>query len=133
MVIQTRANTAFFCLFNLEIARYCRVWLLRNDNYVISQVVVVVYLLSCVTLVTPWTVSHQAPLSLGFFQARILEWVAVFFSRGSSQPRDQTHISCVSCIGRQILYPSATQEALGDIIGVTGYNGNHSAVYTCIQ
>ena len=79
----------------------------------------VVYLLSCVTLVTPWTVSHQAPLSLGFFQARILEWVAVFFSRGSSQSRDQTHISCVSCIGRQILYPSATQEALGDIIGVT--------------
>ena len=35
-------------------------------------------------------------------QAEILEWVAVFFSRGSSQPRDQTH---VSCFGRQILYP----------------------------
>ena len=35
-------------------------------------------------------------------QARILEWVAIPFSRGSSHPWDQTHISC---IGRQILYP----------------------------
>ena len=37
-------------------------------------------------------------------QARILEWVAISSSRGSSQPRDQTHFSCVSCIGKQILY-----------------------------
>ena len=29
----------------------------------------------------------------GIFQARILEWVAIFYSRGSSRPRDQTHIS----------------------------------------
>ena len=39
--------------------------------------------------------------------ARILEWVAISFSRGSSQPRGQTHVSfvpCVSCICRQILY-----------------------------
>ena len=35
----------------------------------------------------------------GIFQARILEWVAVTFSRGSSQPRDWTCISRVSCIG----------------------------------
>ena len=34
----------------------------------------------------------------GIFQARILEWVAISSSRGSSQPRDQIHISCVSCI-----------------------------------
>ena len=32
----------------------------------------------------------------GILQAKILEWVAVSFSRGSSWPRDQTHISCVS-------------------------------------
>ena len=42
------------------------------------------------------------------FQARILEGVTVPFSRGSSQPRDQTH---VSCIGGQILYHQATWEA----------------------
>ena len=33
----------------------------------------------------------------GILQARILEWVAIFSSRGSSQPRDWTHVSCVSC------------------------------------
>ena len=34
----------------------------------------------------------------GVLQARILEWVATAFSRGSSQPRDQTHISCIAGI-----------------------------------
>ena len=32
----------------------------------------------------------------GILQARILEWVAMPFSRGSSQPRDQTHVSCTA-------------------------------------
>ena len=37
-------------------------------------------------------------------QAGILEWVAISYSRGSFRPRDQTCISCVSCIGRQIFF-----------------------------
>ena len=57
----------------------------------------------------PWTVANQAPLSMEFFQARMLEWVVIYSSRGSSQPRDQT---CVSCIGRQILFHCTTWEAL---------------------
>ena len=40
------------------------------------------------------------------FQARILDCVAISYSRGSSQPRDQTHVSCVFCIGSRILYQS---------------------------
>ena len=32
----------------------------------------------------------------GIFQARILEWVAISSSRGSSQPRDQTWVSCIA-------------------------------------
>ena len=40
----------------------------------------------------------------GISQARILEWVAISSSRGSSQPRNQTCVSCVSCVGRQIIY-----------------------------
>ena len=60
---------------------------------------------------TPWTVVYQVPLSMGFFQARILEWVVIFSSRGSSWPRDQTRISCVSFLGRQILNHWATREA----------------------
>ena len=35
----------------------------------------------------PWTAARQTPLSMGILQARRLEWVAVPFSRGSSQPR----------------------------------------------
>ena len=41
---------------------------------------------------TPWTVARQAPLSMEILQARILEWVPVPFSRGSSQPRDPTYV-----------------------------------------
>ena len=49
--------------------------------------------LSCSVLsdsVTPWTAAYQAPLSLGILQARIVEWVAMPSSWGSSQNRDQT-------------------------------------------
>ena len=53
---------------------------------------------SCVRLCCH-TVSQQAPLSMGFSKARILEWVTFPFSRGSSWPRDQTcTISCIFCI-----------------------------------
>ena len=45
----------------------------------------------------------------GIFQARILEWVAISFSRGSSWPRDRT---CISFTGRQILSHWATRESL---------------------
>ena len=42
---------------------------------------------------TQWTVVCQDPLSMGILQARILEWAAMSSFRGSSPPRDQTHIS----------------------------------------
>ena len=53
------------------------------------------------TLCNPMDCSLPGSLVHWIFQTRILEWVAISFSRGSSQPRDQIHISC---IGRQILY-----------------------------
>ena len=49
---------------------------------------------ACPTLASPWTVA---------LQAGILECVAISFSKGSSRPRDRTHISCVLYC-RQILY-----------------------------
>ena len=52
---------------------------------------------------TPWTVARQAPLSMGILQARILEWVAISYSRGSSLLRDKTYVSCISYFGRWIL------------------------------
>ena len=54
---------------------------------------------------TLWTVARQAPSVHGISQARILEWVAISFSKGSSRPWDQTH---VSCIGRWILSTEPT-------------------------
>ena len=49
------------------------------------------YSLSPVQLfATPQTVALQAPLSMGILQAKILEWVTMPFSRGSSRPRDRT-------------------------------------------
>ena len=45
---------------------------------------------------TPRTVARQAPLSVGILQATILEWVAMSSSRGSSQPRNRTRVSCTT-------------------------------------
>ena len=47
--------------------------------------------------VTPWTIAHQALLSMGF-QARILEWVVMPSSRGSSRPRVWTQVSRIAGI-----------------------------------
>ena len=88
----------------------------------------------------------------GISQARILEWVAMPSSRGFSQPRDQTHISCVSCLGRQILYHcsiwwqmsslplSVTWEALQETSGscnskilLNGYQRNAGPPYRAVQ
>ena len=57
----------------------------------------------CLTLTTPWTVAQPGSSLHGTSQARILEWITISFSRGSSPPRDQTHISCVSCIAGRFL------------------------------
>ena len=52
------------------------------------------------------------PISVyGISQARILGWVAISSSRGSSWHRDWTHVFCILCIGRQILYQVIFWEA----------------------
>ena len=56
------------------------------------------------TLCDPMDYSPPVSSVHGILQARILEWVAMPSFRGSSQPRDQTCISYISCIDRQILY-----------------------------
>ena len=62
----------------------------------------------CLTLCDPMDYSLLGSSVHGIFQARILEWITISSSRGSSQARDQT---CVSCIGRWILYHWNTWEA----------------------
>ena len=58
----------------------------------------------CLTLRDPMDCSPPGSSVYRIFQARILEWIAIPFFRGSSPPRDRTHISCISCIGRWVLY-----------------------------
>ena len=62
----------------------------------------------CLTLCVPMDYSLPGSSVHGILQARILEWVAISFSRGSSQPRDQT---CISWHWQVILHCWATREA----------------------
>ena len=50
---------------------------------------------SCLTLCDPMDCSLPGSSLHGILQVRVLEWVAISFSRGSSQPRDQTQVSCI--------------------------------------
>ena len=83
--------------------KVCR--FLRKLNIELSCVCVCAQ--SCL-FVTPGTVACQALQVYGIFQARILELVAITYCRGSSQPRNWTLVSCISYIGRLILYHHAT-------------------------
>ena len=67
---------------------------------------------SCLTLCDPMDDSSSGSSVHWILQARIPEWVAMPSSRGSSQPRDQTQVSYISCVGRQILYHCAIWETL---------------------
>ena len=51
---------------------------------------------SGLTLCDPMDYSPPGSSVHGILQVRILEWVAISFSRGSSQPRDRTRVSCIA-------------------------------------
>ena len=63
---------------------------------------------SCPTLCGPMGCSPPGSSVHRLLQGKILEWVVIFFSRGSSRPRDWT---CLSCIGRRILDHWVIREA----------------------
>ena len=58
----------------------------------------------CPPLWDPMDCSPPGSSVHGIRQARILEWVVISFSTGSSQPGDRTQVSFVSCLGRWVLY-----------------------------
>ena len=61
----------------------------------------------CPTFCDPKDCNPPGSSANGISQARILEWVAIFFSRGSSWPKDQTHVSHT---GRWVLYHGANRK-----------------------
>ena len=76
------------------------------------------------SLQPPWTVAYQAPQSLEIFQARVLEWVAISSSRGSSWPRDRTWVSRIT--GRRFTIWAPRDLQLPDILWI------HWRVYNSI-
>ena len=74
-----------FCLILLKMFEI-------NINFPLKVKVTQSYL----TLCNPMDGSLPGSSVHGILQARILEWVAILFSRGSSQPRDQTQVSCIA-------------------------------------
>ena len=75
-------------------------WVFKGLSANLISGITCVYVQSCPTLWDPMDCSPPGFSVHGILQARILEWIAISFSRGYSQPRDQTLISFISCIGR---------------------------------
>ena len=82
-----------------------------NHHQSLGEVLLCVCAQSCLTL-RPMACSPPESSVHGIFQARILKWFAISSSRASFWHRDRTCISCVSCIGRWILYHCATWEKM---------------------
>ena len=66
---------------------------------------------SCLTLCDPMDCSLSGSSVHGIFAGKNTEWVAMPFSRGSSQHRDQSHVSCVFCIAGGFLTHWGIREA----------------------
>ena len=95
-----------YCRLDLHVLSGIRV--VRTDNLCCCCLVTKLGLILCdsIDCSLPGSSVH------GISQAIILEWVAIFYSRASSWARDWTCVSCISCIGNQILYHWDTREAL---------------------
>ena len=86
---------------NLEVIMVNEINQTEKDKYYMISLICAKSFQLCLTLCDPMDCSLVGLSVHGIFQARILEWVAMLSFRGSSQPRDRTH---VSCIVRQVLY-----------------------------
>ena len=99
------------CIFQLkQLSSLCRnPQEFNTDSFVccVASFVSASFFNICLTLCNPMNHSPSGSTVHGILQARILGWAALFPSRGYSQPRDQTFISYISCIGRQVLTTSA--------------------------
>ena len=74
---------------------------------------------SCPTLCDPMDCSPPGSSIHGIFQARMLEWVAISFSRRSSQPRDWTRVSCI--VGNRV-----TMWATSEVLESPGNGGERT-------
>ena len=80
---------------------------------------------SCLTLCNPMDGSPPGSSVHAILQARILEWVAISFSRGPSWLRDLTRVSSISRIGRWLLYHWPTWKTQNVHCSVLSHLGPH--------
>ena len=115
----------------------------RNFNYysifhhelVLLIVLLCVRLIAqlCLTLCDPVDCSPPGSSVHGISQARILGWVAISCSRGSSGSRDWTFISCFSCTDRWIPYHWATWKSALTVSYAAARNCPYSRVDRCFS
>ena len=107
-VVLCKVYTYIYIYIYIHTHTYVCVYTMWNN---ISENKVKVKSLSHVRLfATPWTVAYQAPLSMGFSKQEYwIDWIAISFSRRSSQPRDWTRVSHI--VGRRFTV-WATREVL---------------------
>ena len=98
--------------FFLELSVLCAHLIGLNIHLLLLACVLVAQ--TCLTLCNPIDCSPASSCAHGIFQASILEWVAISFSRGGSfRPKDWTHVSCVSYIAGRFFTRWAIQETHG--------------------
>ena len=105
---------AYLSTFNFLYHWYsasCSIRQLVNVDHMLVCVCVCLVAQSCLTLGNPLVCSPPGSSVHGILLARILDWVSISFSRGFSSPRDQTRVSCVSCIADRFFTCWATEEA----------------------
>ena len=81
----------------------------------------------CLTLCDPMDCSPAGSSVCGILQARILEWIAISYSRGSSRPRNWT---CISCIAGRLLTAWTTREVL---VACKGWHGMGPYLSFCVS
>ena len=89
-----------------------RTWFQTTAMKYWHQACLLEHVQSCWTLCDPMDCSPPGSPVHGIFPARILEWVTIPFSRGSSWLRDHT---CISCTGSQVLYRWATRKTTATV------------------
>ena len=82
---------------------------------------------SCLTLCDPMDCSLPGSSVHGIFQARVLEWVAISFSKGSSQPRDRTRVSRIA--GRRFTIWATREDGVWMYVWMYGCHQTHQIVY----
>ena len=97
----------FLVLLPLDLSKNIKINMHKESIFIIYWINKVTQL--CPTLCDPMDCSLSGFYVHGILQARILEWVAIFFSRESSQPRYRTQVSCISS---RFFTSWATREAL---------------------